>query len=332
LITIALDAMGGDFGPSVTVKGAVLAISENEQLKLILVGRKEIIEKELHAISPKGHPRIEILHTDEEIMMDESPTVAVRKKKKSSINIGLKLVKENKADAFVSAGNTGAVMAAAVLTLGKIPNIERPAISTVLSFDKSPVVVLDIGSNVDCKPQYLFEFAIMGNFFAKYVLNIKNPRIGLLNIGEEAEKGDNLTRATYELLKESDLNFIGNIESKDILFNKADIIVCDGFIGNTLLKFGEGLVAFIFDFFKKEYKSSLLSKIGFLLLVPALNRFKKHFDYEEFGGAPLLGVNGIAIIAHGKSKPKAIKNAILTAVQTFNSQMVNKLSGVFVEK
>ncbi|MFA5878630.1 MAG: phosphate acyltransferase PlsX [Candidatus Margulisiibacteriota bacterium] len=329
MITIALDAMGGDFGPGMTVKGATLAVKENDQIKVILVGRKEIIEKELNLIFPKGHPRIEILHTDEEILMDESPILSVRRKKKASINIGLKLVKEKTVDAFVSAGNTGAVMAAAVLILGKIPNIERPAIATVLTLDKSQIVVLDIGSNVDCKPSYLMEFAIMGDYFAQYVLGIEKPRVGLLNIGEESEKGNSLTRATYDLLKDSKLNFVGNVESKDILFNKADIIICDGFIGNMLLKFGEGLVKFFFDFFKGEYKSSVLSKIGFLFLVPALNRFKKCFDYEEFGGAPLLGVNGVAIIAHGKSKPKAIKNAILRAEQTVTSQMVAKISRVF---
>ncbi len=326
---IVLDAMGGDYGVGVNVKAACLAVKENPNINVILVGRQNDIQKEVNHFFPKGNVRISIVNADETVEMNEAPTTAIRKKRNSSINIGLKLVKDHKADAFVSAGNTGAVMAASVFILGKIDGLERPAISTIVTLEHGPLVILDMGSNVDCRPNYLLEFAIMGSCFAKATLDIPNPRVGLLNIGEEPEKGDTLTKETFELLSASDLNFVGNVESKQVPFNKADVIVCDGFVGNTILKFAEGLIKMFFDVFKKEFKTSFLSKIGFLFLMPAVKRFKKKFDYEEFGGAPLLGVKYPVIISHGSSKEKALKNAIFRADQIVKTDTIKKMTKEF---
>jgi glycerol-3-phosphate acyltransferase PlsX len=327
LIKIAFDAMGGDHAPKETIRGACLAIKESPEIEIIFVGKEDVIQKEIASILPNSHPRIKIHHASEIVDMGEPPAQAFRKKKNSSIHVGLNLVKSGEADAFISAGNTGAVMATATILLGKIQNVDRPAIATVLPSQKGGVICLDMGSSVDCRPNHLFQFALMGSFYSKLVLGIENPRVGLLSIGEEEDKGNALTLATYPLLKESNLNFIGNIEGKDILSNTADVIVCDGFIGNSILKFGEGVVKLFFNFFKTEFKGSILSKIGLICLTPALKRFKKRFDYEEFGGAPLLGVNKVVIIAHGKSSAKAIKNAILCAEHSVKSQIVEKIRG-----
>jgi phosphate acyltransferase len=326
LITIALDAMGGDHAPTEVVRGAFLAAKEYP-IKIILVGKKDSVEKELTKINGAlNHPQLQIQHASEVVEMGESPAQSFKKKPNSSIRIGLNLVKEKKADAFVSAGNTGAVMAASTLILGRIKNIDRPAIATIIQVYKHPFIMLDMGSNVDSKPKFLLQFAIMGSLFYELIFKKKNPRVGLLNIGEEPEKGNALVQATYELLKNSNLNFIGNIESKAALYNKADVVVCDGFVGNNLLKFGEGVVGLLFDFFKKEWKNSFISKLGLLLLAPAMKRFKKNFDYEEVGGAPLLGVDGVSIIAHGKSKEKAIKNALKTAMQAVETKIIEKIA------
>jgi len=325
VIRISLDIMGGDHAPEEIFQGAYLALKEYE-FHILLVGPEEITQKQLLAFPDWPMTRTTIVHAPEVVGMSESPSLAFRKKKNSSIQIGLNLVKDHQAEAFVSAGNTGAVMTASVLTLGRIPGVERPAIGTLMPSKHGYCLMLDMGSTVDCKAAHLAQFAIMGHFLAQSLLKIESPRIALLNIGEEEDKGNQVTLEAYALLKSnSDLNFIGNVEGKDILYGKADVVVCDGFVGNTVLKFGEGVTAIFMDFFKSEAKSSVLSLLGALLLKPALKRFLKTYDYQEVGGAPLLGVNGVSIIAHGKSSRIAIKNAIRSAVQTVSVDVVGSI-------
>jgi phosphate acyltransferase len=325
LITLAIDAMGGDHAPIEIIKGVKLALLEYSNLEVILVGKVELINSLLdHEKIPKD--RIKVHHAEDVVSMGDSPLDSFKKKKNSSIREGLNLVRNKKADGFVSAGNTGAVMIASTLILGKLKNIERPAICTVLPSKTGPVVVLDMGSNADCKPKHLAQFAEMGELYAKYGLFIDNPRVALLNIGEESSKGNSLYQEAYNLMGKKSFNFIGNIESKEMLSGCADVVVCDGFVGNMILKFGEGLTKLFVDFFKTDAKKSILSKIGFLFLKPALKRFFKEYDYTEYGGAPFLGLNGLSIIAHGKSSAPAIKNAIKVGIKATESNLLNILS------
>lgn len=329
MITIALDAMGGDHAPDENILGAYRAI-DDLSINVILVGQEDVIKKCIKKHNLSDVSSITICNAEEIVGMDESPSLSFRSKKKSSIRIGLNLVKEKKADAFVSSGNTGAVMATSSLVLGRCKNVERPAITTIIPSMKDPLIMLDMGSNVDCKPKYLAQFAVMGSYFSEVVFNKDKPRVGLLNIGEESYKGNTLTQSTYELLKEdSRINFIGNIESRYILKGDVDVVVCDGFVGNSLLKFGEGVSELFFTFFKSEWKQSFISKIGLLFLNPGLKRFKRKFDYQETGGAPLLGVNGVSIVAHGKSNSIAIKNALKVAHKTVESNMVATMEKAF---
>lgn len=325
MIKVVLDAMGGDFAPDEVLQGAYLALRELP-VHIILTGPEDILKKELPRWGEWPNDRISIVHASQIVEMAESPSQSFRKKKDSSIRVGLDLVRDKKADAFVSAGNTGAALTASTLILGRINGVERPAAVTVLPSENGQFVMLDMGTNVDCKSNHLVQFAVMGECFAKLVLGIEKPRVALLNIGEEPDKGNLVTQATFELLQQAPVHFIGNVEGKEILQGKADVVVCDGFVGNNLLKFGEGVSALFMDFFKKEAKSSWLSMLALMLLKPALYRFKKRYDYEEYGGAPILGVNGVSIIAHGRSKSVAIKNAIRTAVVSVQSEMVDRLT------
>ncbi len=322
MIKLALDAMGGDHAPVEIINGALFAV-ENYDLEIILVGDETIIHQHF-----QSHPKISIVHASDIIEMEESPLQAYKKKKDSSIHVGLKLVKDGKAQAFLSAGNTGAVMSCSLFILGRIPGVDRPALASVIPTKKGHALMLDMGSNVDSKPIHLEQYALMGHFFSSQVLHVDNPKVGLINIGEEEEKGNQLTQEAYEHLKENNtLNFIGNLEGKDILFHKADVIVCDGFVGNTLLKFGEGLVDFILSEIKQGIQNaSVFSKIGGLLLKPVFKKIKKRIDYEEYGGAPLLGINGVSLVAHGKSKEKAIASAIRTAIESVETGMIDKIS------
>lgn len=322
MIPIAIDAMGGDHAPGQIISGAQVAANQLG-VKIILVGDKNTISTHL-----TPHPNIDIIHASESIAMDESPLQAYRKKKDSSIHVGLNLVKNGQASAFLSAGNTGAVMSCSLFILGRIPGVDRPALASVIPTKKGHALMLDMGSNVDSKPNHLVQYAMMGHFFSSQVLHVQNPRIGLINIGEEDEKGNQLVQETHGLLKETNtINFIGNIEGKDILFHKADVIVCDGFVGNALLKFGEGLVEFLLG----EIKQGILNgtwyqRLGGMLLKPVFKQIKKRIDYEEYGGAPLLGINGVSLVAHGKSKEKAIVSAIRTAIECVNTNMIDKIS------
>jgi glycerol-3-phosphate acyltransferase PlsX len=311
---IALDAMGGDNGPSVVVEGAKMAC-DAFPVELILVGDETAI-KTAQDQCRASHPSISIVHTKTQIEMGESPLM-VRQKKDASICVATELVKNKEAVAVISAGNSGASMAAAFFILGRLHGIDRPAIATPLPTLKGVSVLIDAGANVDCKPKHLVAFALMGHIYAKDVLGITNPKVGLLNIGEEDSKGNELTKEAFSLLKQASFNFIGNIEGKDIYAGTADVIVCDGFVGNVALKVSEGLADAIVQFLKKEIMATAIGRLGGLLLKPAFKRFKTKIDYDEYGGAPLLGINGISIVSHGRSSPKAIKNAIRVAKESF---------------
>ncbi|MDO8427378.1 MAG: phosphate acyltransferase PlsX [Deltaproteobacteria bacterium] len=310
---IAVDAMGGDYAPAVVVEGAIQAAAELN-IPIVLVGDKDRVGEELrkHRCSD---PNISIRHTSEVVGMDESPAQAIRKKKDSSLKVCFDLVKSGEASAVVSAGNSGAAMAAGIFLFKRIKGVERPAIAVSVPTMKSPAVLLDVGGNVDCKPIHLLQFAVMGEVYARYVLKEDRPRVGLLSNGEEEAKGNELTRETNALIKKTSLNYIGYVEGRDIYRGDVDVVVADGFVGNVVLKLSEGLVEAVTTMLKNEIMASLPSKIGYMLARGAFQKLKKKIDYAEYGGAPLLGIDGICIISHGRSNPKAMKNAIFRAYE-----------------
>jgi glycerol-3-phosphate acyltransferase PlsX len=313
--------MGGDRGPEVTVEGAVAAARELGST-VILVGNEAVLRDHLARHDVRGLA-MTVRHAPEAVEMGENPMSALRKKKHSSIRIGLEMVKKGEAEAFVSAGNTGAVMATALVVLGPLPGVERPAIAVVVPTVTHQAVLLDVGANVDCKPRHLVQFAIMGNVYARDILGQTRPRVGLLSIGEEESKGNELTREAFkEMEGEHSLNFIGNVEGRDVFSGIADVVVCDGFIGNVALKISEGLVETIFSLLREELKKDLRARVGSFLLVPTFRRFKRRIDSSEYGGAPLLGVNGVCMISHGRSTGKAIRNAIRAAEGCVNIQVI----------
>ncbi|HEX3033001.1 MAG TPA: phosphate acyltransferase PlsX [Bacillota bacterium] len=326
---VVVDAMGGDYAPREVVKGAVQAAREYKW-EILLVGPSELIKQELAEVTGKkpgdSVPGISIINADEVIEMNEHPAQAVRRKKNSSIVVGVKLVKEGQGDAFVSAGNTGAAMAASLLAYRPIAGIDRPAIASVMPTVKGATLVLDVGANADCKPHNLAQFGIMGQIYANKILGVAKPTVGLLNIGEEETKGNELSQAAFNLMRNwTGLNFIGNVEGRDIIDGKADVVVCDGFVGNVVLKFAEGLAKGLLGMIKEGAMSSLRGKLGGLLLKPALGGLKKKMDYTEYGGAPLLGLNGICIISHGSSNAHAIKNAIRVAGECVENRIVQAI-------
>jgi len=304
---VAVDAMGGDFGPKVTVEGAIRA-SQEHKIEVLIVGVEELIKKEFDKLN-HSQAKVSIINASESIAMEEG-LFSFRKKKKSSIRVGTQLVKQGDADAFVSTGNTAAVVYISRKVLGALKGVERPALSLLVPTLKGLTLLIDIGANVNCQPHHLEQFALMGRIFMESVLGLKNPRIALMSIGEEELKGNNLTKEAYERLKSSPLNFIGNVEGKDIYSGEADVIVSDGFTGNVALKVSEGVVETFFKMAKKEIMKNFLSKIGYLLMKQNIKRLYKRVDYAEYGGAQLLGINGVCIIGHGRSNPYAIKNAI----------------------
>ncbi|NTW05447.1 MAG: phosphate acyltransferase PlsX [Peptococcaceae bacterium] len=323
---IAVDAMGGDYAPREIVLGALEAVRDGYEI--ILVGDREKILAELDSIDKKGlNPdSIEILHTTEVIDMDEHPAAAVRRKKDSSIVRSIQILKEGKVSAFVSAGNTGAVMTSALLGLGRIKGIERPAIASVLPSQKKGTVFLDVGANLDCKPKYLVQFAIMGSLYAEKILGITRPKVALLNVGVEECKGNELTQAVYLQLKEEEINFVGNIEGRDIFKGDINVIICDGFVGNIVLKTCEGLASSLMSMLKEELARNWLFKIGTVLALPALKRIGKKVDYTEYGGVPLLGVNGVVVVSHGSSNSYAVRNAIKVAAEAAGSNLVASIT------
>jgi glycerol-3-phosphate acyltransferase PlsX len=317
---IAVDAMGGDFAPANAVDGAVQAAREYG-LPILLVGREEEVRRELSRLDTRGLD-LEVVHASETVAMDESPAAAVRRKKDSSIRVGAQLVRDGRAQALVSAGNTGAVMGTSMFVLGAIEGVDRPALTAVVPNLRGRSVWLDMGANVDCRPEHLVQFAIMGHLYAREVLQIPSPRVGLLSIGEEDGKGNEQTREALKVLKLLDLNFMGNCEGRDIFNGSADVIVCDGFIGNVSLKAIESVVEAVEAFLREEISKSLLARLGFLLSRGAFRNFKRRVDYAEYGGVPLLGVRGCVIICHGRSSPKAIKSAVRVA-RDFTQHQVN---------
>lgn len=327
---IAVDAMGGDLGLEPNVLGAIQAlgpegvgqVARKQPISIVLVGQKELIKKELARHGATTLP-IEIADASQSVDMDENPLEACRNKPDSSIMVGVKLLKDKKIDGFISAGNTGAYAAAATLTLDKIKKVKRPAIASVFPTIKDFCVIVDVGANADCKPKFLYQFATMAEEYVKYVYKRRIPRVGLLSIGHEKTKGNKLVKETHELLLESDLNFIGNIEGGDVIKGVADVVVCDGFTGNIILKFGESISQAVIDIIKEEVGKNVMRKVGGKMLEGAFKGLKKRMLYEDVGGAPLLGLDGTCIICHGDSNARAIKNAINVAVE-FEEQGVNK--------
>lgn len=327
---IVVDVMGGDHAPRAPVEGAVLYAEETDgRDEIILIGDQAIIETQLKqlAATPKN---IRIEHTTQVVDMDDQPTVAVKQKKDSSMVKGIRMQKEQLADAFVSAGSTGAQMAATLLTLGRVKGVQRPAMGAIIPHEQGVTFLIDVGANADCKPSHLYQFGLMGAIYMEQIFGVKNPQIGLLNIGEEKSKGNELMVDAYQMMADNVPNFAGNIEGRYILDGKADVVVTDGFTGNVVLKFAEGLVSVFSETLRGQLQKRLRYKIGALLARPAFAALRQRFDYEEYGGVPLLGVDGISIICHGSSSAKALKNAIHVAhnvaTMKINDRIEEKLS------
>jgi glycerol-3-phosphate acyltransferase PlsX len=327
---IAVDAMGGDNAPHAVIAGAVQAAMAYG-VGVILVGIEQIVSAELAKYPHAKALPIEIQNATEVVDMLDSPATVFRRKKNSSIRVANDLVKSGEASAVISAGHSGAAMATSLFVLGPVEGVERPAIATFMPTIKGTSIMLDMGANVDCKPNHLLQFAVMGEVYAKYLLRIPNPRVGLLSIGEEETKGNELTKEAFKLLTETSLNFIGNVEGRDVVSGNADVIVCDGFVGNVVLKVSESVAETISLFIREGIGKSLMRKLGYLLMRPAFNSLRRRVDYAEYGGAPLVGINGISIISHGRSSDRAIKNAIRVAAELAKSE-VNKHIHEDIEK
>jgi len=324
MLTIAVDAMGGDHAPKAEVEGAIRA-ARDLGVKIILVGLEDVVRKELQLQNGHSDLPIEIVHASERVTMEDSAAKAVRSKKDSSIRVASRMVRDGQAQGFVSAGNTGAVMATAKMVQGVVPGVERPALLAVLptAVEGKPVVLVDVGANVDCTPRMLGQFAVMAEIYSRLILGQPNPRVGLLSIGEEEHKGNELTHAATPVFKGLNLNFIGNVEGSDLYNGNVDVIVCDGFVGNVALKVSEGLGDMVKHLLREALESTISGKIGYAISKNAFATFKKRLDYSEYGGAPLLGVKGVSIICHGRSNANAIKNAINIAAK-FSSGKINQ--------
>ena len=329
---VAVDAHGGDYAPDEVIKGAIYAAEEYPWIEILLVGVESLIKPIYLDIRKKHYKQIKLVNAEAIIGMDESPALAVRRKKNSSIHVGLRLVKEKKADAFFSAGNTGAVMAASKLILRTLDEVDRPAIATILPNIKGHAVMLDVGANVDCKPLHFIQFAIMGSVYANIMLGIEKPSIGLLSIGEEEVKGNDLLKTVHQMLKEVDfLNFKGNVEGKALFKGVVDVVLTDGFTGNIALKTSESTAWYISNLLKQELSRNIISKFAALLARPVFDRVKKRADYAEYGGALLIGVDGISIIGHGSSSELAIKNGIRVAKELVDSKINEKIEKNILE-
>jgi phosphate acyltransferase len=323
-LRIAIDAMGGDHAPDEIVKGALEAANEWKDTHYILVGDKQRIEA---ALAGQSAPNLEIRHASEVIETDEEPVRAVRRKKDASMVVAGRLVKEGEADALVSAGNTGALMAVGLLVVGRIEGIERPGLAPILpTKEEQGVLALDMGANMDAKPEHLLQYALMGTIYQRQVLGISKPRVGLLNVGTEAAKGNELTKAAYELLSAAPIEFVGNVESRDVLQRNCDVIVCDGFAGNIMLKAMEGSAGMIFGILKQEFSRNWRTKLAAAIMMPGLRGIRKKMDYKEHGGAPLLGVNGVVIKSHGSSDARALKNGLRQARVALQGKLVQTIT------
>lgn len=320
---IAIDAMGGDHAPEVNVLGALRAAEEWKDVQLILVGDAAQIDPFLS--SPPSN--LQVVHADEVIAADDEPVKAVRRKKNASMVVAGRMVREKQADAMISAGNTGALMAAGLLVIGRIEGIERPGLAPILpTLDGNGVLALDLGANMDALPEHLLQYGIMGSIYRQRVHGIDRPRVGLLNVGTEETKGNELTKAAYGLLSNGPINFVGNVEARDLMQGNCDVLVCDGFVGNILLKTMEGTASGILSALKTEFTKSLWSKLAAAVLKPGLSAFKKKLDYTEYGGAPLLGIDGVLIKSHGSSDANAIKNAVRQARTALQNELVPSIS------
>ena len=321
---IVLDVMGGDLSPSAPVQGAIQALKKTRsETQIVLIGNQEVIYKSLDGFTS---PNLSIKHTDQSIEATDKASTVVKSKPNSSLVIGLKMIKEKKADAFISAGNTGAQMAASTLILGRIPHVKRPALSVFFPALTGGKILCDVGANPDASASHLLQFAIMSSVYLDHVEGVKNPKIGLINIGEEPSKGSELYQKSHSLLKEEMPNFIGNVESRNIMTTDADVLVCDGFVGNTIIKFAEGWILSFADMIKIKIMSRARYKIGAQMIQPALQEIRNQFDYEEHGGTPLLGVNGISIVCHGSSTSKAIMNSIILAQKSIKEKIIEDIS------
>lgn len=327
---IVVDAMGGDFAPANAVLGAVEALNENKGFELFLVGKKMLIEEVLSANNLFLDARL-IINADEVIEMSDSPAASLKAKPNSSIVIGAQLVRDNKADAFVSAGNTGAMMAASTLIIGRIQGVGRPTIGAEMPNVNGICYLYDVGASKDSKPIHLFEYAVMGTIFAKEMGGVENPKVGVLSMGEEEGKGNEVSEAAAELLKKSKLNFIGNVEGRDILAGNVDVVVCDGYVGNIILKFGESVPKLLKHLLTKTAEKSFMDKMLIGISKSTLKKSLKSLDYQEYGGVPLLGINGISIIGHGSSTTKAIKNMVLRANEMHQRNLVQKMANAISE-
>jgi len=323
MIKIAVDSMGSDNSPYSEIEGAIQAARAYD-VAVILVGKESLLGPLLKDAGGNGLP-IEIRNATQVIAMDEPPTAALRKKRDSSIRIAADLVREKKASGLVSAGNTGAVMATSKMVLGSVPGVDRPALATILPTLTGHAVLLDVGANVACKPHHLVQFAVMGYLFSKKIIGVATPRVGLMSVGEEESKGNELTKEVHKTLKQLSLNFIGNVEGRDIYNGRADVIVCDGFTGNVALKTSEGLIEAVLKLLKDELSRNLQAKLGALLSQQSFKRLKKRLDFSEYGGAPLIGLRGVSIICHGRSSSNAIKNAVRVAKEFAKNQLNTKL-------
>lgn len=329
MITIAVDAMGGDHAPKAEVEGSIRAVKALP-VQVVLVGKQDVLRAEMALHDGASSLPIRIQNATEVITMEDSASKAVRAKKDSSIRVASRLVREGQAHGVVSAGNTGAVMATAKMVQGMVPGVERPALASVFPTMKgTPAVMVDVGANVDCSPKMLAQFAVMGEMYSRLIFHTAKPRVGILSIGEEEHKGNDLTRAATPLIKELPINFIGNVEGRDLFTGTVDVIVCDGFIGNVALKVSEGLVDVIKHMLQDSLKATITRQIGYVLSRTAYTDFKKRLDYSEYGGAPLLGVKGVCIICHGRSNANAIKNAIRVAYEFASSGVNERLQREF---
>ena len=327
-LKIAVDAQGGDKAPAPNIEGAIAAlqpgglgtIARKQDIEIVLVGRKDMIKEELARRHVSTLP-IEIENATEVVEMEDSPMDSTKNKPDSSIAVGIRLLKEKKADAFITAGNSGAMMTSAVMNLGRLKGVKRPAIAAVFPTIDDPCVIVDVGANAECKPKHLYQFAVMGEAYVRDVFKKRIPRISLLSMGHEEGKGNTLTRTAYKFLMESDMNFIGNIEGGDIIKGAADVVVCDGFTGNVVLKFGESAAQSLFEMLRNEIGKGFFRKLGAGMMKGALKEIKKQVLYEEVGGAPLLGINGTCIICHGMSNALAIRNAINAAAEAVEQDL-----------
>ncbi len=329
---IAIDAMGGDYSPISEIEGAYLAINDpqHQDIDIFLVGDEFVLNKKINELGYDKN-KLTVVHAPQQVTMHDDPTDVIKKKKQSSLYIGAEIHKNGIVQAFASAGNTGAMLAVSTMILGRIKGVSRPTIGSFFpSIGKNPVFVLDVGATVDLKPRYLYEYAVMGSIFVEEMLSIPNPKVGLLNVGEEESKGTELVKETYKLLKESKVNFIGNVEGRDIFAATSDIVICDGFVGNIVLKFAESFLTLLKFKVKEFSEQGMVNKIKTALMVPTLKEILLQFDYQTYGGVPMLGVDGVSIIGHGKSSPLAIKNMIIRAKDMIIAEINNKIETALI--